>query len=80
LTPGVNFINILQKAFICADPKRAKNTVNPSVFFALLGSLQAKAFRKMLMKLTPGVNFINILPTAFLTIFFCQKITKLNSY
>ncbi len=25
---GANFINILPKAFTCADPKSAKNTVN----------------------------------------------------
>jgi hypothetical protein len=33
---GVDFINILQAAFKPAAPKSAKNTVKPSVFFALL--------------------------------------------
>ncbi len=38
-----------------ADPKSAKNIVKLSVFFAILGAVQVKAARKMLLKLTPGV-------------------------
>jgi len=34
------------------DPKRAKNTVMLSIFFALLGSTPVKAVRRTLMKLT----------------------------
>jgi len=49
---GVNFTNILHKAFTCEDPKSTKNTVKPSVFFALLGSDGVKALRKMLVKST----------------------------
>ncbi len=55
LTPGVNFINILQAAFTNADPKRAKKIDSLMAFFGL----------KILRKLTIGVNFINILLTAF---------------
>ncbi len=35
----VDFTNILHEAFTCEDPKSAKNTVKPSVFFALFGSV-----------------------------------------
>jgi hypothetical protein len=52
-TSGVNFINVLRAAFICADPKRTKNTVKLSVFFVLLGSSCEKAAHRLLMKLTP---------------------------
>jgi len=34
--PRVDFANILLEAFTREDPKSAKNTVNLSVFFALL--------------------------------------------
>jgi len=51
---GVNFTNILQAAFTQADPKSAKNTVKPSVFFALLGFERVKAACKMLVKSTPA--------------------------
>jgi len=37
-TTEVDFTNILQAAFKRTDLKSAKNTVKPSVFFALLGS------------------------------------------
>jgi len=56
-SPGANFTNILQAAFICADPKSVKETDSLTVFFALLWSACLKALIKMLMKLTPGVNF-----------------------
>jgi len=64
--PGVNIINILRAAFICADPNCIKMTVKFSVFSVLLGSVRAKAACRMLMKFRPGVNFINILPSSFL--------------
>ncbi len=51
LKSGVDFTKILCAAFTCAGPKSAKNTVKPSVFFALLGSVLVKASRKMLVKL-----------------------------
>jgi len=55
LTPGVNFTNILHKAFTRADPKSAKKTEEGlNVFFVLLGSTHIKAACKM--KLTPGDN------------------------
>jgi hypothetical protein len=38
-----------------------------------------KAAHKMLAKFTLGVNYINILLAEFVPIFFCQKITNLNS-
>jgi len=55
---GVNFINVLQAAFVCADPKRAKKTDNLTVFFALLGSESIKAARRTLIKLTHGQDKI----------------------
>jgi len=42
--------------FECRSQKR-KKTVTLSVFFVLLGSVRAKAARRMLMKLIPSVNF-----------------------
>jgi len=45
-TLGVNFTNLLHAAFMLIDPKSAKNTVKPSVIFALLGSARIKAERK----------------------------------
>ncbi len=50
---GVNFINILWRAFTPADPKSAKKTVKPSVFFVLFGSARAEAAHKVLVKSTP---------------------------
>jgi len=44
-----------------ADPKSAKkNTVKPSVFFALVGSARVKAARKMLVKLTLGDSTVSV--------------------
>jgi hypothetical protein len=56
LGPGVNFINFLQKAFMQADPKSAKNTNSLTVFLALLGYASLKAVRKNLVKLTPDLD------------------------
>jgi hypothetical protein len=53
---GVNFINILQAAFMHPDPKSVKKIVQLSVFFTLLGSARVKAARRTLMKLTPGMS------------------------
>jgi len=50
---GVNFINILQVAFACADPKIKKTTDYLTEFFALLESALVKAVHRMLMKKTP---------------------------
>ncbi len=41
------------KSFTETDPKSTKNTVKPSVFFALLESAHVTALHKMLVKLTP---------------------------
>ncbi len=57
---GVNFTNILQAAFECADPKNVKKIDNLTIFFALLVSECAKAVCRMLMKLSPVANFTNI--------------------
>jgi len=43
-----------------ADPKSAKYTVKPSVFFALLGSSQANAALKMWVKSTQGVKNVKV--------------------
>ncbi len=61
LSPCLNFINILCKAYTHADPKSTNNTVKWSVFFALFGSVCVKAALITLMKLTPSVNFTNII-------------------
>jgi len=53
LSPGVNFINVLQAAFTHANPKSSKKTAKLSVFFALSGSGGAKLAHRTLMKLTP---------------------------
>jgi len=47
LTPGVNFTNILCKAFTRADPQSAKKIDNLTEFLALLGSAFIKAACKM---------------------------------
>ncbi len=65
MATGVNFNNVLLKAFLHADPKSTKNTDSLAVFFMLLGSLQVKSAHKMLAKSTLGVNFINILREHF---------------
>jgi len=51
ITAGVDFTNIFFTAFMCADPKSAKNTVKLSVFCAF-GICLWKILRKMLIKLT----------------------------
>jgi len=58
----VNFINVLQAAFMHTDPKKYSQAVS---LFALLRSGIVKAASKMLSKSTPGVNFTNVLRTAF---------------
>jgi len=52
LTAGVKFINVLQAAFSCVDPKSTKNAVE--------SFLHIKAARKTFLKLTPDVNFTNL--------------------
>jgi len=56
VTSGANFTNVLQAAFVKADPKSSKKTENLAVFFAHLGSARAKAACRTLMKLTPKVH------------------------
>jgi hypothetical protein len=53
-TPGVNFINVLQAAFMPADPKRVKFQLSHQYHFTLLESAHVKAVRTMLMKLSQG--------------------------
>ncbi len=45
----VNFTKVLQAALAHKDPGRAKNTVKLSDFYALLGSVPAKAAHKKLI-------------------------------
>jgi len=40
----VNFTNISHTAFTLADPKSAKKTVKPSVFFCAFGIFACKSF------------------------------------
>ncbi len=58
LTTGVDFTNILCKAFKSEDPKRVKIQSSCHFLFVLLWSLCAKVARKMLVKLTTGVAAI----------------------
>jgi len=53
LTLGLNFINILQAAFMHADSKSAEKAVKLSVFFTLLGSIHMKALRKHVGEIEP---------------------------
>ena len=58
LTPGVNFANVLQAAFLRADPKSTTiKLLNLTVFFVLLGSAGVKAAHKMKLKLTLEEDF-----------------------
>jgi hypothetical protein len=41
LTPGINFINVLQAAFTRADPESLKKTDNLTVFFLIWAPLIA---------------------------------------
>ncbi len=51
---GVDFANILQAAFMLADPKSEKKDTDDLVdFFLRLRSLRVKAACKMLLKSTP---------------------------
>jgi hypothetical protein len=70
-----NFINILSTDFTLVDPECVKKIDNLTVFFMLLGSVQIKAVRRILMKLTPGVNFNNILGAHFSYEFFAKAKT-----
>ena len=52
-TSGVNFTNILQAAFMRADPKSAKKCSKIKQHFALLGSAGVKAARKHVDEIDP---------------------------
>jgi hypothetical protein len=52
---GVNFTNILHKAFKQQRSQKHKNTVKPSVFYVLLGSARLKAACRTLIKSTPDL-------------------------
>jgi hypothetical protein len=66
-SPGVNFINVLQPAFMREDPERAKKIQSSfQSFFVFSRSGCEKAAYRILMKLTPGVNFISICCARFL--------------
>jgi len=62
--PEVDFTNILQAAFMPADPKSVKRQSSHQCLLALLESTHVKAGRKTLVKSTPEV-----LPLHFLTTF-----------
>jgi len=57
VTPGVNFTNDLCAAFMWAYPESAKKSENLTAFFALSGSVRAKAAHRTLMKLSAGRIF-----------------------
>ena len=45
VSSGVNFTDVLQAAFTCADPKSTTKLLNLTVFFGRLGSAGVKAAR-----------------------------------
>ncbi len=51
--PCGQFHQHFKRSFYAHRCQKHKNTVKPSVFFALLGSAWVKAARKLLVKLTP---------------------------
>ncbi len=55
LTPGVNFINVLEAAFMRTDPECTKRQYSQQCRFTLLGPKSIKAACKMLMTLTSDV-------------------------
>jgi len=59
LTPGVNFINVLQASFGHTAPKSTKKDSQGVSFFALSGSEGEKAACRALMKLTPDLILFN---------------------
>jgi len=65
LTPGLNFINVLRRAFTLVGPKSVRFQSSGQYLFTLLGSMCSKAAHRTMMKLTPVVNFIKVLHTAF---------------
>ena len=52
----VSFINLFTRSFYAHRSQKRKKLLDLTVFFALLGSAQVKAARKLLVKLTPGDN------------------------
>jgi hypothetical protein len=52
--PGLNFINVLHTAVTHPDPESVKFKLSRQYLFTLLGSMRAKAERKMLVKLILG--------------------------
>jgi len=65
-SPGVNFTNVLQKAFKHADTKSSKKTYSFTAFLALLGSVRVKAARKLWVKSTPELIKVftsSVIPT-----------------
>ncbi len=53
IRPGVNFINILRRAFALVAPKSVIIQSSCQYLFTLLGSTGTKAASRTLMKLTP---------------------------
>ena len=57
-SPGVNYINVLLATFTLEDPKSAKQLLDLTVFFALLGSAGVRAAaHRTLVKLIPTRTF-----------------------
>ena len=82
-TQRVNFINVLQAAFVRAVPKSTKKTVKLSSFIALFGSVRVKAARRMLVKLTQRHTYaINnggmcVIDTEVVKIFLAENVAKI---
>jgi len=56
LEPGLDFINILQTAFMPVAPQSVRTQSSCQYLFTLSGSTSVKAVCRTLMKLTPGLD------------------------
>jgi len=54
---GVNFINVLRKAFARMESKSVKKTVKLSIFLRFWDLRVQKLYENMLVKLTPGLSY-----------------------
>jgi len=70
---GVDFINMLTLSFYACRSQMQKMTDDLTVIFAILGSTNVKAWRKMLVKSTPDFDQIH---KHFKISYFVQRLQK----
>ncbi len=76
--PGVNFINIICRAFAPIFLRQKITNPNCNQRKAAQSTFVKKIVRKMLMKLSPGVNFTNILHAFFCPYSFHKKLQSIT--